>query len=229
MRREIDTEHINFERELPEGYVLAKHIDAKRLSFGVIFNLIALVIWIAVTAVGVLIFRAAFSGEPNENASISAISRLICNGILMGLIPTLAYIVLHELAHGWAYKRRTGEKLTFGLSWSCAFCGVPNIHVYRGSALLALLMPLAVFTPILIVLAALCLVMAVRLDGDFVSRLFSVMYFALVFVFGMHLGGSSGDGYVTLLLLSRYRDKRTLVRDTGPEQYIYVPAPDCAE
>ena len=55
------------------------------------------------------------------------------------------------------------------------------------------------------------------------------VYSALVFILGMHLGGCSGDAYVTLLLWTKFKDKRTLIRDTGPVQYIYVPERESAE
>ena len=48
-------------------------------------------------------------------------------------------------------------------------------------------------------------------------------YLLSAFLLGMHLGGCCGDIYLILTLLFRYRDPRTLVRDTGPEQTIYVP------
>ena len=34
----------NFERELPDGYRQAKYINAKNAKFGIIFNLIALIV-----------------------------------------------------------------------------------------------------------------------------------------------------------------------------------------
>ena len=39
-----------FERELPKGYRLAKTIDGTDLKFGLIFNGIALLVWLLVTA-----------------------------------------------------------------------------------------------------------------------------------------------------------------------------------
>ncbi|MCQ2122483.1 MAG: DUF3267 domain-containing protein, partial [Fibrobacter sp.] len=57
----------------------------------------------------------------------------------------LVYIVLHELVHGAVYKLLTGQKLTFGFKASVAYCGVPDIYVYRRTALAALLAPFVVF------------------------------------------------------------------------------------
>ena len=123
----------------------------------------------------------------------------------------IAYIVLHELVHGAAYKALTGERLTFGMSWSCAFCGVPHIFTYRRTAIISTVAPLILFTLIFIPILGLLFH-------------FSPLYFLIAaFIFGLHLGGCSGDVYVLYLLTVRFRNKKTLVRDTGPEQFFYVP------
>jgi hypothetical protein len=127
------------------------------------------------------------------------------------LVIMFAYIVLHELVHGAAYKKMTGEKLTFGMSWSCAFCGVPHIYVYRNASLFAVLAPFTVFTLIFIPLTVVLY---------FVNPIF---YIFSALLLGFHLGGCSGDLYVTYLLLFKYKDKRTLIRDLGPDQYFYIP------
>ena len=50
-----------------------------------------------------------------------------------------------------------------------------------------------------------------------------IYYFVMAFVFSMHLGGCAGDLYVSYLLLTKFKDAKTLLRDTGPEQFFYVP------
>jgi hypothetical protein len=50
-----------------------------------------------------------------------------------------------------------------------------------------------------------------------------VYYLITAFIFGLHLGGCSGDLYVSLLLMTKYKSPKTLMRDTGPEQYFYIP------
>ena len=50
------------------------------------------------------------------------------------------------------------------------------------------------------------------------------LYYLLVAcIFGTHLGGCSGDLYVLYLLTVKFKDPKTLMRDTGPEQFFYVP------
>ena len=46
--------------------------------------------------------------------------------LFMFAILLILYIILHELTHGAAYKILTHEKLTFGITLTCAFCGVPE-------------------------------------------------------------------------------------------------------
>ena len=197
-----------FERELPSGYRQAKYINAKDLKFGIVFNLIALVIFAVVMAIAVLflllrdrLFSYSFIIEGGQ--FILAYMTLF--------VGMLGYVVLHELVHGIAYKRLTGEKLTFGISWSCAFCGVPHILTYRRTAMIAVVAPFVVFTslfiPILVILY-------------FVHPLY---YLVVAFIFGSHLGGCSGDLYVLYLLKVKFKDAKTLMRDTGPEQYFYIP------
>ena len=197
----------SFENELPVGYRQALYINAKNAKFGIIFNLIALAVLAIVIVLAVISLLASGKEVPNF-LDTESLSSLIAYVVFIALMST--YLVLHELVHGVAYKALTGEKLTFGVSWSCAFCGVPHIYTYRKTALIAVVAPFAVFTllfiPILILLY-------------FVSPLY---YMITALVFGLHLGGCSGDLYVLYLLTKKFKDKNTLMRDTGPEQFFYV-------
>ena len=197
----------NFEKELPVGYRQALHINAKDTKFCVVFNLIALAVLIVVIALAIISLR--IFDRPIPRFLEMGPLQLIVTYIAFIAI-TSAYVVLHELVHGIAYKALTGEKLTFGVSWSCAFCGVPHIYTYRKTALIAVVAPFAVFTllfiPILIFLY-------------FVSPPY---YMIMAVVFGLHLGGCGGDLYVSYLLTKKFKDKNTLMRDTGPEQFFYV-------
>ncbi len=194
----------SFEKALPEGYTLAYHIDAKNKKTGLIMNAWALVILAVVAAVGSIPLFL----DKSLNFEIEMIPMLITYLVFMASM--IVYIVLHELVHGLAYKLLTHEKLTFGLSWSCAFCGVPNIYVYRRSAIIALVAPLITFTLVLIPLSVL------------LYFLHPIYYIFSLILLGMHLGGCVGDGYMTYLFLRVFKSNTTLVRDTGPEQFVYV-------
>lgn len=197
-------EHKYFERELPSNYKEVKHIDATNAKFGLIFNLIAMAVLVVVMAIAFLILHldnVIVVFDIMDNFGVFVIT----------MIVLVVYIVLHELVHGIAYKALTKEKLTFGLSWSCAFCGVPNLYVYKKASLIALLAPFITFTVIFIPLMIVLY---------FINPLY---FLASAFVFGMHVGGCSGDLYVTFLLTIKYKGKNVLIKDTGPAQSFYLP------
>ena len=199
----------NFESTLPDGYRQVLYINAKAKKTGIIFTVISLVILAAVMAI------AAMPLSLSKACISCAIRDLGATGFLRlygaFILSMIAYIVLHELVHGIAYKSMTGQKLTFGISWSCAFCGVPNIYTYRKTALVSVAAPLTVFSLILLPLTVFLY---------FVNPLF---YLASAFILGLHLGGCCGDAYVIWLLCAKFKSPRTLMRDTGPEQFFYIP------
>lgn len=205
----------NFEKTLPENYTQKLYINAQNAKFGLIFNTISIAIFLFF---GFIAFRAVFKNESKTamlSEFISSNPFALLLTYLTFFFAMVLYIILHELVHGACYKIMTKEKLTFGISWSCAFCGVPNIYVYRKTALIASAAPLVIFSLIFLPLSIL---------------LYSVnpaFFIAEVLLFGLHLGGCSGDIYVILLLLFKYKNKKTLVRDTGPEQFFYVPNENC--
>jgi len=194
----------SFEKELPSGYKEAFHINATDKKIGLILNGIALLVMLLV--MGVAAIPLVISGKEISFAFDFG-ELMIAYAIFFGAM--LLYIVLHELTHGAVYKLLTKEKLTYGISWSCAFCGVPHIYVYRKTALAALVAPLILFTVILI---------PVTVILYYVNPIY---YLASAFIFGLHLGGCSGDAYITILLIFKYKTKSLLMKDTGPEQYIY--------
>lgn len=212
-------EHKNFEREIPDVYELAKYIDARKAIFGLLMNILALIILLIVAFVNIMLLGLV-------GYKIFLIENLYQQtrvGLIVGVVLSLIYIVFHELVHGYAYKKKTGEKLTFGMSWSCAYCGVPNIYVYRRPAIFAVLAPFVFFGLIFLVLTAVSLfVMAITENAAVLSAVY-LMYVALTVLQGLHLGGCTGDIYVTFLLYGRFKDDRVLVRDTGPEQFFYIP------
>jgi len=192
----------HFETELPEGYRRVYEIDAKNSKTGVILNVVSLLL-------AVLVFLPfVFSIGFRELFSPDVRSRYwLIFGVFFG--SYLLYIVLHELVHGAAYKLLTQRKLTFGLSLSVAYCGVPDIYVYRKASLIATLAPFVVFTAVFLPLALLVKAPALRL--------------AFILLFCSHVAGCIGDLYGACLMLFRFRDPKLLVRDTGPKQTYYLP------
>ncbi|MBQ7363310.1 MAG: DUF3267 domain-containing protein [Clostridia bacterium] len=194
----------NYEKELPGGYTLNYHINAKDKKTGLVMNLWAFAIMLVVGAVGAIPLFVDKTLDFTLSTPVLLISYVVF------MLSMVVYIVLHELVHGAAYKLLTREKLTFGMSWSCAFCGVPNIYVYRRAAIIALVAPLITFTLVLVPVSVL------------MYFAHPVYYILSLVLLGMHLGGCVGDGYMTYLFLRVFKSKTTLVRDTGPEQYIYT-------
>ena len=124
-----------FEETLPEGYTAAKVVDAASKKLGIALNLAALLVIILISLPAALILKPW--KEPYElNAFL----------LLAFCVILIVYLILHELTHGLVYKIMTGRKLRFGLSATVAYCGVPDVYVYRKTALLSLAAPLVVFT-----------------------------------------------------------------------------------
>ena len=189
-------------KTLPPEYREVLQIDATNKRLGLLFNGVAFVVLIAVLAVVLPTANYEAFSSVMDNPSLS----LLSTGVILAMI---VYMVLQEIVHGIAYKALTKEKLTFGLKWSCAFCGVPDVYVSRKTALVALLAPFLTFT-----LLFLPLTVWFGVTG-------SVVYIPSGLLLGLHWGGCSGDLYMTWLLLFKYRDHDLLVRDTGPEQFLY--------
>ena len=198
----------NFERELPASYKQVYRLNAKDAKTGIIINVIAFVVWVFVMILAV----AARWICPPDSFFVDYDNFIITSVVFIAVL--LAYMILHELVHGIAYKGYTGEKLTFGISWSCAFCGVPNIYTYRKTALVAVAAPLVVFALILI-------------PATVILYFIDPIYYLLsACLFGLHLGGCSGDIYVMYIFLFKIKDKKALMKDTGPDMTVYTPQND---
>ena len=186
-----------FESTLPAGYREALLIDAGDTKFSILMNLAAIVLMVVIFVLVLPLLRLT-----------SFIVNFMSPKVLLLTPMLIGYIVAHELVHGIAYKLLTRHKLTYGLKLTVAYCGVPDIYVYRRTALISLLAPFTVFT-----LLFGCLML---LLPDPAWRLvFAIMLAA-------HIGGCVGDLYDTLLYLFRFRDPETLMNDTGPAQRFYV-------
>ena len=193
------------ETTLPENYREVFHIDATNKK---------VMIWLNLAALGIAAVFAGIGLLPLLWVELPRITYGpfgILGAYLGFLVSMIAYVVLHELTHGAAYKLLTKAKLTYGIRLTCAFCGVPDVYTYRRTALCALVAPLILFS---ILFGGLTVAMA------FVDRW---LYFLALGLFVVHISGCVGDGYMTLLMLFRYRDPALLMRDTGPAQWIYLP------
>lgn len=198
-----------FYRSLPDGYAPVFTVDAKDKKTGLLLTIGSFVLSIALIVPVLTHFdRRAVMEAP--------LRFLLADGVF--LVSIVAYMILHELVHGVVYKLLTHEKLTFGLTLTVAYCGVPQIYVSRAVALAALVMPFAVFTALLLPLTVVFYLTA------------PLAFLVAGLLFAIHIGGCIGDLFDMILLLFRFRDKRLLMRDTGPLQTFYLPvAPASSE
>lgn len=194
-----------FYKELPDNYEMVFKVDINSKKTTLLLSLVNLLITAVLLA---LVIALPFIYTP-----ASAVPRLSPDiYFLLFAVLLFLYIILHELTHGAAYKILTHEKLTFGITLTCAFCGVPDIYVSRRTSLIALCAPLVVFSVIFGALS--------------IGMYFYDYYLFYVFggLFAFHLGGCVGDIYDLILLNGRFKDDRILIKDTGPAQTFYLPA-----
>lgn len=185
-----------FEYELPAHYTEVLSVDATDKRFAIWMN-----VW-ALFLAAVISVLAYFLIKPTDFLRNYSSLRA-----LVAIASLFLYILLHELVHGLAYKSLTHEKLTFGLTLSVAYCGVPNIYVYRRTALIALLAPFLLFTLVFLI------------GIIWLTDPWDKLYAAVVFSF--HVGGCIGDLYDTYLYMTKLKDPMTLMQDTGPKQTFY--------
>lgn len=197
----------HFEEKLPENYRLVKTVDATKAPFAVVFNLLSLVMMVGAFAVLYFAFGTDVSLIKEQFLTLPDFTKILA--LLLLVVGFIVYIVLHELVHGVVYKAFTKRKLTFGVTMTCAYCGVPDVFVYRTASLCALLAHFVIFSIAFIV------------PMFFLQN--TVWFLLLAALFAMHFGGCVGDLYITVLYVFKFRDGKTLMRDTGPVQTFYLP------
>ncbi len=202
----------NYENSIPQDYVQVKYVDAKNDKKQItVYTLLSFVPLLIVLPVLILIARYCNGysiSDAFKNAS-DMVTFLIACSVTFAIL--VIYIILHELVHGVTYKLFTGAKLTFGLTFTVAFCGVPEIYVRKKASIAALVMPFLVFSVIFI---------ALTIGLWSISPLYGIFSGA---VFAIHVGGCVGDLHWTLMYLTKFRHCNTLMRDTGPKQWLYIP------
>lgn len=187
----------NFYKELPENFTAFKTIDAKEDKKVIIkFNILNILLIV----IAILPFISIIK---NNIANINSSDLLLF--MLIFLVSFIIYIILHELTHGLVYKMLTKEKLTFGITLTVAFCGVPHIYVSKKTALLSCLAPFVIYSIIFIAL--------IFIVPSGIYKL------AMILLFASHFGGCIGDLWVSYILLTNKGD--ILMNDTGPKQTFY--------
>ena len=192
--------------DLPEDYIEDYEIDAKSAKFTVIYGIILnLLLTIGTIALCIVIKKISFN-DIKDYYNLKPHIILLSLFILM--VSMVAYIVLHELTHGLFYKIFTREKLTFGLTLTVAFCGVPKLYNKKWPMIITSLAPFVVFS----------FVFGIPLF--FINDIIAYIGFSIML--GIHLGGCIGDLYGSIIMLFKYHGKNILVNDTGPKQTFYI-------
>lgn len=194
-------------KELPNDYVEDYVIDAKSTKFTIVFGLI-INLTLIVGTIALCLFLKGFSFTAFKEYR-QANMHIFLFGILTLIVLFIVYIILHELTHGLFFKIFTHEKLTFGLSLTVAYCGVPTLYVKKWPMFVTTLAPFTVF---LIVFS---------LPIIFIDNI--IFYFVFSIILGYHVGGCVGDLYGAAIMLFKYRkNKELLINDTGPKQTYYI-------
>lgn len=188
----------NYETKLPDGYQPVYRIDAKNRKIIWILNIVSLLLFAAV-AVPLFAWLKITTSKPLYELLDLGIFRYL---VLIAIY--IAYIFAHELTHGAAYYALTRQHLTFGTSLFIAYCGVPNIYVYRKPALIAVLAPFVTYSIIFS--------LGIIISNSFTWQVVWIMALAV------HVGGCVGDLWATLILIFRFKGyPYLLIRDTGPK------------
>lgn len=187
-------------KTLTERDRLVKVIDARKTKTAVMFNLGCFVLTIAV-------FCALFFPLLGDRVDAFMDHNTFVYSFLF-LVATGLYLILHELVHGFFYKVFTGEKLTFGMTFTCAYCGVKGVYVQKKYALIASLAPFVLFT----IFFGILIVCSFYFFNEAVS-------FWLILLMSLHIGGCVGDFYAAVLLLTMKGN--IYVCDEGPRQEFY--------
>lgn len=190
-----------FEKTLPNDYHPVYTIDAKNKKTLWRINWLSLLLFFA-TITPLLLYFIHKTG-----LHLLLLLSAGTSHYFILLVVYVTYVCGHEIVHGIAYWLLTHQKLSFGIAPGVAFCGVPDLFVYRRPALVAVLAPLITFG----IVFSFAILLSTRISW----KIFWVL------VLTVHIGGCSGDILVACLMLFRFRSTTLLVRDTGPAQTFY--------
>jgi hypothetical protein len=192
----------NYYRELPNGFKEDFVIDAKKKSTAIILNLVALCLSVAII---LICYFVKFERFPSVGGFEGFEAPL---ALLLFAVSIIIYMVVHELTHGLFYKILTKQKLTFGLTWSAAYCGLKEGFVNKKTAVVAMLAPFVIHS---IWMLALIIFLPAN-----------IWCLIIVLLFGLHFGGCIGELYGTTILLFKYFKTPVLLNDNGPKQVFYI-------
>lgn len=184
----------HYENVLPEQYVEIDHVRFDDVKTGFLYDLKAVLPGILLTIIGWIIVRPT-------------IVQVLVSLVIFA-VSIYPYFSLHEIVHGVVIKVMTGQRVEIGFNKSGAYCGMPELYMYRPVAVRCTAAPLVVFS----ILFGIGDVILIAADNW--------MSLPLGLLLTLHLLGCRSD--VNLLkIMEKYHDDSLLIKDTGAEQWFF--------
>ncbi|MBQ8763531.1 MAG: DUF3267 domain-containing protein [Clostridia bacterium] len=185
---------------LPENYSKIFDIDLKEnKKMAAIVNVGAVAIAVVMVLVAMRFHSIGMLFEMSDGFG-AYIARFVT--VMLG---SLAYIIIHELVHGFFMKRFSGMKPKYGHTFVYAYAGSEAYFNKRDYIIIAL-------SPIVILGIVIAIINALVPE-----TWFWVIYFIQI----CNISGAAGDLYVTAKLLKQPAD--ILVNDSGVAMQVYAP------
>lgn len=185
---------------LPENYSKIFDIDLKEnKKMAAIINVGAVAIAVVMVLVAMRFHSIGMLFEMSDGFG-AYIARFVT--VMLG---SLAYIIIHELVHGFFMKRFSGMKPKYGYTFVYAYAGSEAYFNKRDYIIIAL-------SPIVILGIVIAIINALVPE-----TWFWVIYFIQI----CNISGAAGDLYVTAKLLKQPAD--ILVNDSGVAMQVYAP------
>lgn len=121
--------------------------------------------------------------------------------IILGLI--IAYMILHEIVHGFFFRKFSGQKAKYGFTGLYAFAKSDAFYNKKEFLIIAL-------SPI-VILGSFCLILNIVLGATYFWYVFAIQI--------VNISGAAGDLYVALVLIKM--PDEILISDEGVSMTIY--------
>ena len=185
---------------LPENYSKTFDIDLKEnKKMATIVNVAAVVIGVVMVLVAMRFHSIGMLFEMSDGFG-AYIARFVT--VMVG---SLAYIILHEIVHGFFMKRFSGIKPKYGYTFVYAYAGSSAYFNKRDYIIIAL-------SPIVILGIILAIINALVPE---------IWFWVIYFIQICNISGAAGDLYVTVKLLRQPAD--ILINDSGVAMQVYAP------
>lgn len=190
-------------QELPEGYQRAHVINFQKGVWILVFNLLS--IPAALLFGGLFLDLATLIRGEGLSDMFSSVSPR--GDLLLFLLLTIMWVILHELIHGLGFWWFTRTRPAFGLTIFAVYAGAPGWYLPRNHHLVIGIAPFLLLT---------------LLGLGLLFILSSSLALIMVGLMTVNAMGATGDLAVCALAL--FQPQSALVHDGGLEISIYRPA-----